>query len=121
MLAPASIDDAQCRPAGCVASHPGHRCNGRSPKGSRSRTSARWSRRDGGGFGRRGKAPVADGFGSLEKIADRRVAIRHRGLRDVAAFEERVKIHDLAMEGIDAVLRKRGYPSAESLKAGKRG
>ena len=27
---------------------------------------------------------MADGFGSLEKIADRRVAIRHRGPRDVA-------------------------------------
>jgi predicted DNA-binding ribbon-helix-helix protein len=33
---------------------------------------------------------------------------------------DRVKIHDLAMEGIDAVLRKRGYPSAERLKAGKK-
>jgi hypothetical protein len=49
VLAPASIDGAQCRPAGCVASHPGHRCTSRSPKGSRSRTSVRWSRRDGGG------------------------------------------------------------------------
>jgi hypothetical protein len=36
------------------------------------------------------------------------------------AFEERVKIHDLAMEGIDTVLRRRGYPSAGSLKAGKK-
>jgi hypothetical protein len=49
VLAPASIDGAQCRPAGCVASHPGHRCTSRSPKGSRSRTSVRWFRRDGGG------------------------------------------------------------------------
>ena len=43
----------------------------------------------------------------------------YEALRKIA-FEERVKIHDLAMEGIDAVLRKRGYPSAESLKAGKK-
>jgi hypothetical protein len=43
----------------------------------------------------------------------------YEALRKIA-FGERVKIHDLAMEGIDAVLRKRGYPSAESLKARKR-
>jgi hypothetical protein len=36
------------------------------------------------------------------------------------AFEERVKIHDLVTEGIDAVLRRRGHPSVESLKAGKK-
>ena len=36
VLAPATIDGAQCRPAGCVASHPGHPCTSRSPKGSRS-------------------------------------------------------------------------------------
>jgi hypothetical protein len=30
-------------------------------------------------------------------------------------FDERVKIHDL--EGVDGVLRRRGYPSVESLKA----
>jgi hypothetical protein len=40
-------------------------------------------------------------------------------LRKVA-FDERVKIHDLIMEGVEAVLRRRGYPSVESLKAGKR-
>jgi hypothetical protein len=43
----------------------------------------------------------------------------YEALRKVA-FEERVKIHDLAMEGIDTVLRRRGYPSAGSLKAGKK-
>ena len=37
-----------------------------------------------------------------------------------AAFHERRKIHDLIMEGIDAVLKKRRYPSVEDLKAGKR-
>ena len=40
-------------------------------------------------------------------------------LRKVA-FDERVKIHDLIMEGVEAVLRRRSYPSVESLKAGKR-
>jgi hypothetical protein len=36
------------------------------------------------------------------------------------AFEERLKIHDLAIEGLDAVLRPRGYPSVENLKGGKK-
>jgi hypothetical protein len=36
------------------------------------------------------------------------------------AFDERLKIHDLVMEGIEAALRRRGYPSLESLKAGKK-
>jgi hypothetical protein len=36
------------------------------------------------------------------------------------AFEERLKIHDLAIEGLDAVLRRRGYPSVENLKDGKK-
>ena len=36
------------------------------------------------------------------------------------AFEERVKIHDLVLEGIDAALRRRGYPSVENLKARKK-
>lgn len=36
------------------------------------------------------------------------------------AFEERLKIHDLAIEGLDAVLRRRGYPSVENLKGGKK-
>jgi hypothetical protein len=40
-------------------------------------------------------------------------------LRKVA-FDERVKIHDLIMEGVETVLRRRGYPSVERLKAGKR-
>ena len=35
-----------------------------------------------------------------------------------ARFE--VKIHDLIMEGIDAVLKKRRYPSVEDLKAGRK-
>jgi hypothetical protein len=45
--------------------------------------------------------------------------LRYEALRKIA-FEERAKIHDLVMEGIDTVLRRRGYPSVESLKAGKK-
>ena len=37
-----------------------------------------------------------------------------------AAFHERVKIHDLVMEGIGLALRKRGYPALDDLKAGKK-
>ena len=43
----------------------------------------------------------------------------YEALRKIA-FDERVKIHDLTLEGIGAVLRRRGYPSIEVLKAGKR-
>ncbi len=40
----------------------------------------------------------------------------HEAVRKIA-FDERVKIHDLVIEGIDAVLRRRGYPPIEKLKA----
>jgi hypothetical protein len=43
----------------------------------------------------------------------------YEALRRIA-FDERVKIHDLAIEGIDAVLRRRGLPSVAILKAGKK-
>ena len=43
----------------------------------------------------------------------------YEALRKIA-FDERAKIHDIVLEGIDAALRRRGYPSVESLKAGKR-
>jgi len=36
------------------------------------------------------------------------------------AFEERLKIHDVVLEGIDLALRRRGYLSIEGLKAGKK-
>ena len=36
------------------------------------------------------------------------------------AFEERLKIHDLVLEGLDAVLPRRGCPSVADLKSGKR-
>jgi hypothetical protein len=34
------------------------------------------------------------------------------------AFDERLKIHDLVLEGLDAVLRRRGCPSVADLKSG---
>jgi len=40
----------------------------------------------------------------------------YEALREVA-FKERAKIHDLVLQGIELSLRKRGYPSIESLKA----
>jgi hypothetical protein len=43
----------------------------------------------------------------------------YEALRKIA-FEERAKIHDLVLEGIDAMLRRRGYPSIDSLKSAKR-
>jgi hypothetical protein len=43
----------------------------------------------------------------------------YEALRKIA-FEERLKIHDIVLEGVDAALRRRGYPSVESLKAGKK-
>ena len=36
------------------------------------------------------------------------------------AFEERLKIHDVVLEGIDLALRRRGYASIESLTGKKR-
>jgi hypothetical protein len=41
----------------------------------------------------------------------------YEALRETA-FHERRKIHDLIIEGIDAVLKKRKYPSVADLKAG---
>ena len=43
----------------------------------------------------------------------------YEALREIA-FHERVKIHDVVMQGIDAVLKKRGYPSIDDLKTGKK-
>ena len=43
----------------------------------------------------------------------------YEALRKVA-FDERIKIHDLAIEGINAVLRRRGLPTVDALKAGKK-
>jgi hypothetical protein len=43
----------------------------------------------------------------------------YEALRETA-FKERCKIHDVVMEGIGLALRKRGYPSIDALKAGKK-
>jgi hypothetical protein len=43
----------------------------------------------------------------------------YEALRKIT-FEERLKIHDVVLEGIDLALRRRGYPSIEGLKAGKK-
>jgi hypothetical protein len=43
----------------------------------------------------------------------------HEALRKIA-FEERVRIHDIVLHGIDTALRRRGYPSIENLKAGSK-
>ena len=43
----------------------------------------------------------------------------YEALRKIG-FEERLKIHDVVLEGIDLALRRRGYLSIEDLKAGKK-
>jgi hypothetical protein len=40
----------------------------------------------------------------------------YEALRQVA-FEERRKIHDLLMEGVELALKKRGYPALADMKA----
>ena len=43
----------------------------------------------------------------------------YEALRKIA-FEERLKIHDVVLKGIDLALRRHRYPSIEDLKAGKK-
>src|SRR5262249_36360302 len=43
----------------------------------------------------------------------------YEALRKIA-FEERVKIHYVVLEGIDLALRRRAYPSIEALKVDKK-
>ena len=43
----------------------------------------------------------------------------YEALRETA-FHERCKIHDLVTEGIGLALRKRGYPSVDDLRAGRK-
>jgi hypothetical protein len=43
----------------------------------------------------------------------------YEALRE-AAFMERVKIHDIVLEGIGAALKRRGYSSIEELLAGRK-
>ena len=40
----------------------------------------------------------------------------YEALRQVA-FDERCKIHDLLMEGVELALKKRGYPTLAAMKA----
>jgi hypothetical protein len=42
----------------------------------------------------------------------------YEALRKIA-FEERLKIHDVVLEGIDLALLRRGYPPVENLRSGK--
>jgi len=42
----------------------------------------------------------------------------YEALRKIA-FDEHLKIHDLVLEGIDLVLRRRGYPSIDSPRSAK--
>jgi len=44
----------------------------------------------------------------------------HSRWRRFGQIKERCKIHDVVLEGIGLALKKRGYPAAEELKAGKR-
>jgi hypothetical protein len=44
----------------------------------------------------------------------------YEALRRVA-FDERCKIHDLLMEGVELVLKKRGYPPIAEMKAERQG
>jgi hypothetical protein len=43
----------------------------------------------------------------------------YEALRE-AAFMERVKIHDIVLEGIGTALKRRGYPSIEEMASGKK-
>ncbi|MGA8321759.1 MAG: hypothetical protein WBE48_21995 [Xanthobacteraceae bacterium] len=40
----------------------------------------------------------------------------YEALRQVA-FDERCKIHDLLIEGVELALKKRGYPAVADMKA----
>jgi hypothetical protein len=43
----------------------------------------------------------------------------YEALRKIA-FDERLKIHDVVLEGIDLALQRRGYPAAQSVKEGRK-
>ena len=43
----------------------------------------------------------------------------YEALRE-CAFKERCKIHDIIMQGIDAALKKRGYPPIDDLKMARK-
>jgi hypothetical protein len=43
----------------------------------------------------------------------------YEALRE-SAFKERCKIHDIIMQGIDAALKKRGYPPIDDLRTDRK-
>jgi len=63
--------------------------------------------------------PGMDGYETTRRINLYLPAPVYEALRKIA-YDERVKIHDIVIEGLDAALRRRGYQSVESLKAGKK-
>ena len=79
--------------------------------------------------GRSARPRHAGATGAARKQTERRPSIVHtslylpepvyEALRKIA-FEERLKIHDVVLEGIDLALRRRGYAPIESLMAGKK-
>ena len=46
----------------------------------------------------------------------RKIRVAYEALRQVA-FDERRKLHDLLMEGVELALKKRGYPALAEMKA----
>ena len=70
------------------------------------------------------ESAVAGVTGAARKQAERHTSLYlpesvYEALRKIA-FEERLKIHDVVLEGIDLALRRRGYASIESLTGKKR-
>jgi hypothetical protein len=75
------------------------------------------------GTANRSGAPVASRT-AVEGLATVHTSLHlpgpvYEALRKIA-YDERIKIHDVVIEGIDAALKRRGYPSVEILKAGKK-
>jgi hypothetical protein len=66
-----------------------------------------------------GTAPVRAGRPSIVHTSLYLPEPVYEALRKIA-FEERLKIHDVVLEGIDLALRRRGYAPIESLMAGKK-
>jgi hypothetical protein len=63
-------------------------------------------------------SPAAERPGTVHSSLYLHPAV-YDALREIA-YTERLKIHAVVLEGIDAALRRRGYPSVEALKTGKR-
>ena len=74
------------------------------------------------------RAPLPVSLGAARKQAERPSIVHtslylpepvYEALRKIA-FEERLKIHDVVLEGIELALRQRRYPPIEGLKVGKK-